>query len=113
MDWSICKGILKERQSFGLVTSHVVWNAGMLLSVPQEGLPLLHKIQESKPPLSIHFFAEVRGARNNVCDSVREKAVWGKDKDCIGDNDGSNGRNLLIFLYFFMCHGFLRSKHPF
>ena len=67
LDWSICKGILKEWQSFGLVTSHVVWNAGMLLPVPQEGLPLLHKIQESKPPLSIHFFAEVRGARNNVC----------------------------------------------
>ena len=45
--------------------SHVIWNVGMLFPVPQERFPLLHKIHESKPPLSIHFFAEVRGAHAN------------------------------------------------
>jgi hypothetical protein len=74
LEWRFFKGILKKWQSFVLLTSPAVWNGGMLLPVPQESFPLLHRIQDSKHPLSINFFAEVRGARENG-------GIWKKQPD--------------------------------
>jgi hypothetical protein len=59
----IPKGILHEYDSSVLVTSHAVWIEGMKPTVPLERKVLLHKMEESKHPPELNFFAEARGTR--------------------------------------------------
>jgi hypothetical protein len=52
-------GILKEIDSYSLLTSSGVWNGGKHIAVPKERIGSLVETQETKHPVRARVFAEV------------------------------------------------------
>ena len=88
LERGIHRGISEESHSSVLMASLTVWIKGIRLYRSSRKGSMLHKTKESEHPPEANVFAEARGKR--VC---RECAV--------------------LLPAFFMCYGFLRSKHLF
>ena len=50
LERSFSVGISQEAHSYGLLRSHVLWNGGTRLPIPEERIRFLHETQEIKHP---------------------------------------------------------------